>query len=193
MLQVMELFVGYGGFSLALKLALPEQTRTICYVDIEPYCQEIISARIKDGALDKAPIFCDIKAFIDQGYAGQYMGLVDVITAGPPCQPFSIAGKRRGEADPRNLWPETIEVIRLVRPRYVLLENVPNLLNSFYFGRILGDLAESGYDAEGRCLSAAQCGANHKRERLWIMAYAQHRRREKGSEKAGRQKGTVID
>ena len=89
------------------------------------------------------------------------------------CQPFSEAGKRKGGTDARNMWPATINAIRLVRPKYVFLENVPGLLSSGYFRRILGDLAASGYDAQWRVLSAAEVGAPHKRNRLWIVANAQ--------------------
>jgi len=110
----------------------------------------------------------EVDSICGDGYAERYRGMVDVITAGFPCQPFSIAGKRAGEDDPRNMWPATIECIRVVRPRFALLENVPGLLSSGYFGTILGDLAESGYDARWRILSAAELGAPHKRDRLWI-------------------------
>ena len=115
--------------------------------------------------------FGDIETFISDGYADAYSGMVDVVTAGFPCQPFSVAGKNKGENDPRNKWPETIDILRRVRPRYALLENVPNLLTHEYTRRIFGDLAESGFDAEWRVLSAAECGAPHKRDRVWIVAY----------------------
>ena len=127
---------------------------------------------MEDGLIDRAPIFGDIRAFISEGYAASYKGMVDVITAGFPCQPFSVAGKGLGEDDPRNMWPATLECINLVRPQFAFLENVPGLLSSGYFGRILGDLAESGYDARWRVLSAAEVGAPHKRDRLWILAYS---------------------
>jgi DNA (cytosine-5)-methyltransferase 1 len=88
------------------------------------------------------------------------------------CQPFSVAGKRRGADDERNLWPETIRVIRELRPRYAFLENVPGLLAHSYFGTVLGELAEAGYDAEWGCFTAAEVGASHKRERLFVLAHA---------------------
>ncbi|MAH48170.1 hypothetical protein CMI37_20270 [Candidatus Pacearchaeota archaeon] len=99
---------------------------------------------------------------------------VDAICAGFPCQPWSVAGKQRGESDDRNLWPETIRLIRGVRPRYVFLENVPGLVAHGYFGTVLGDLAAGGYDAEWGCYTAAQVGASHRRDRLLILAYARH-------------------
>lgn len=109
-----------------------------------------------------------VRTFISEGYAASYKGMVDVITAGFPCQPFSIAGKRGGEGDHRNMWPETIECIRIIRPKYVLLENVPSLLADKYVQRIFGDLAASGYDARWACLDAKSEGAPIKRERLFI-------------------------
>jgi hypothetical protein len=163
----LSLFSGVGGGLLGTKLL---GWRTVGYVEWDDYCQRVLRQRIEDRILDEAPIFGDIRAFIADGYAGAYQGLVDVITAGFPCQPFSVAGKRRWGADERNMWPQTIECIRLVRPRYALLENVPGLLNSGYFPTIIGDLSESGYDAKWCTLSAAEVGAPHKRDRLWIVA-----------------------
>ena len=168
-MRELSLFSGAGGGLLGAKWLLG--WRTVGYVEWEDYPQRVLAARIQDGLLDKAPIFGDIRAFIRDGYARSYQGMVDVISAGFPCQPFSVAGKRRGDDDLRNMWPATVRCIQLVRPRYALLENVPGLLTSSgYFGTILGDLAESGYDARWRVLSAAELGAPHKRDRLWIVA-----------------------
>lgn len=104
--------------------------------------------------------------------------MVDVITAGFPCEPFSVAGKRRGADDERNMWPATIECIRVVRPRFALMENVPGLVANGYFDTVIADLVESGYDARWRILSAAEVGAPHKRDRLWILAHASGERLE---------------
>ena len=166
-MRELSLFTGAGGGVLGSKLLGWE---TIGYVEYENYCQKVIKQRIADGILDATPIFGDIRKFISEGYAKAYQGMVDVITAGFPCQPFSVAGKNLGEDDPRNMWPQTIEVIRLVRPRYALLENVAGLLAHEYIRRIFGDLVESGYDCRWRVLSAAEVGAPHKRDRLWILA-----------------------
>lgn len=162
----LSLFSGAGGGLLGSKLL---GWRCIGYVEWEEYCQRVLRQRIEDGCLDNAPIFGDIRAF-NAEYAGSYRGLVDVVTGGFPCQPFSCAGKRLGEDDPRNMWPATIECIRLVRPSHALLENVPALLNSGYFSRILGDLAEAGYDARWAIISAQSQGAPCRRERLWLCA-----------------------
>ena len=156
----LSLFSGYGGFLLGLRLAgLP--VRTVGYVEIEPYCQEIIKARIKDGYLDDAPIFPDIRAFDGR----QYRGLVDIITAGFPCQPHARGGLQRGAEDPRDLWPDTIRAIRTVGPRYVLLENSLGLLSG-YLGSVLRDLAGVGLAARWCLVSACSVGAPHTRDRL---------------------------
>ena len=168
-MRELSLFTGGGGGVLATHHLLG--WRTVGYVEWEEYAQRIIAARIKDGLLDAAPIYGDIRAFNRCGYAAAYTGMVDVITAGFPCQPFSVAGKQHGADDERNMWPATIATIRLVRPRYCLLENVPGLISNGYFATVLGDLAACGFDARWRVLSAAELGAPHKRDRLWIVAY----------------------
>jgi DNA (cytosine-5)-methyltransferase 1 len=175
-MRELSLFSGAGGGLLGTYLL---GWKHIGYVEFNDYCQRVIRQRILDGILPNAPIFGDIQTFISDGYAASYQGMVDVITGGFPCQPFSNAGKRLGADDPRNMWPATIECLRIIRPRYALLENVPGLLTSGYFGTVLGDLAESGFDCRWRILSAAEMGAPHRRERLWIVANAhgyEHRR-----------------
>lgn len=144
--------------------------RPVGYVEWNKYCQRITRQRMLDGMLPEAPIFGDIDAFLGDGYAAAYSGLVDVVTAGFPCQPFSIAGKQAAEADERNKWPQTLAVLRAVGPQFALLENVPDLVSTDYFGQILGELAEAGFHAEWGTLPAAAVGAEHRRERLWIVA-----------------------
>jgi len=166
----LSLFSGAGGGLLATQHML--NWRSVGYVENDTYCQGILARRTEDGLLHSAPIFGDIRRFNEDGWADAYQGMVDVISAGFPCQPFSVAGKQAGEDDERNMWPATIECIRLVRPRFAFLENVPGLLASGYFGQVLGDLAKTGYDAEWCVLGADDVGAPHRRKRLWILAYA---------------------
>ncbi len=170
-MRELSLFTGAGGGLLGTKLL---GWHTVGYVEFDDYCQKVLAQRIQDGFLDEAPIFGDIDHFIESGASKKYAGFVDVVTAGFPCQPFSNAGKQKGEKDPRNKWPQTIQTIRDVRPRFALLENVPGLLNSGYFHEILGSLAESGFDVRWDCISAAAVGAPHRRDRLWILAKSQH-------------------
>jgi DNA (cytosine-5)-methyltransferase 1 len=172
-MRELSLFSGAGGGLLGTHLL---GWRPVGYVEWNDYCQRVIAARIRDGILPNAPIFGDVNTFNSEGYAAAYTGMVDVVTGGFPCQPFSLAGKRQGSTDERNGWPATMECLRIVRPRYALLENVPGILSSGYFGTILGDLAESGFDCRWRVLSATEMGAPHKRDRLWIVAHARSSR-----------------
>jgi DNA (cytosine-5)-methyltransferase 1 len=167
-LRELSLFSGYGGFSLGLKLT-GLNTRTVMYVEWAKYPQEIIKARIKDEVLDDAPIWADIST-LD---GSQLRGMVDVITAGFPCQPHSLANKeRKGEEDKRNLWPETLRIISQVEPRYVLLENVAGILASSkelpaYGGTVVGELAQAGYSVRWEVMGADDVGAPHRRKR-WL-------------------------
>lgn len=120
-LNELALFAGAGGGILGAKLL---GWRTVCAVEKEPYCREVLLRRQRDGVLPLFPIWDDIRTFDGR----EWRGLVDVVTAGFPCQPFSSAGKRQGDADERNMWPHTIRVIDEIRPQICLLENVPNLL-----------------------------------------------------------------
>jgi len=167
----LSLFTGSGIGELAFKQIIPDY-KTVGYVEIDRYCRAIIRARIRDGILDDAPVFDDIREF-NRRYASCYAGKVDWISGGFPCQPFSVAGRRAGEADERNMWPATRDAISIIRPRYALLENVPGLLSSGYFGTVVGDLAEIGYDCEWDIIGASDVGAPHRRKRIWILGYTQ--------------------
>lgn len=164
-MRELSLFTGGGGGVLGTKLLGWE---AVGYVEWNEYCQRLLRMRIDDGILDPAPIFSDVRAFICDGYAEAYKGMVDVITAGFPCQPFSLAGKQAGEDDPRNMWPATFDCIRIMRPRWALLENNPGLLANRYIRRIFGQLAEIGYDTHWSCISAKSQGAPIERERIFI-------------------------
>jgi DNA (cytosine-5)-methyltransferase 1 len=110
---------------------------------------------------------------------------VDVLCGGFPCQPVSFAGRRRGAADERWLWPEFARLIRLLRPRYALMENVPGLLVGGGMAEVLGDLAACGYDAEWDCVAAAHVGAPHLRYRVFILAYPNRGRQQDRAELDG--------
>ena len=159
----LALFSGAGGGILGSILL---GHRIVCAVEINPYCREILLRRQEEGHIPPFPIWDDVRSFDGR----QWRGVVDIVSAGFPCQPFSAAGMRIGANDPRNMWPDTIRILREVGPRYALLENVPGLMAHDYFGEILGDLAEAGFDAEWGIVSAAELGAPHIRERLWILA-----------------------
>ena len=167
-MKELSLFTGAGGGLLGTKLL---GFTHIGYVENNEYCQKIIAQRIKDGILDEAPIFSDVRTFISEGYAESYQGMVDVITAGFPCQGNSAIGKQKVEFDHRNMWPETIATIKKVRPKYFKGENVKNLASKKYICTIVSDLEQAGYAVWPILqLGAYCCGAKHKRERIWIFA-----------------------
>jgi DNA (cytosine-5)-methyltransferase 1 len=116
--------------------------------------------------LDQAPIWDDLTTFDGSAWRGR----VDCVTAGFPCQPFSVAGSRLGVDDERWLWPAIRNIIREVGPRYVFLENVPQLVRHG-LPYVLSDLANLGFDAEWGLYSAAEVGAPHKRDRFWLLAH----------------------
>lgn len=163
-MNYLSLFSGAGGFEWFGKLM---GWRCVGYVEKDEHCQKILKARIRDGIFDDAPIFSDVRTFDGLPYCGR----VDCITAGFPCQPFSVAGKQRAIADERNMWPDTARIIREVDPPQVFLENVPGLLSGThgYFGSILGELADLRRNAEWDCVSASDVGALHRRRRLWVV------------------------
>ena len=164
----LSLFSGAGGELLASTHLL--KWNTVGYVEFNDYRQQVIAARIKDGLLHEAPIFGDVGTFNSEGYAEAYKGMVDVITAGFPCQGWSAIGKQKGEDDHRNKWPETRESIRIIRPRFVMLENSPFIISKGFIGTIINELAALGYVGRYSRISGLHARAHTKRERCWIKA-----------------------
>jgi site-specific DNA-cytosine methylase len=119
------------------------------------------------GCLARAPVWTDLRTFDGK----PWRGVVDILTAGYPCQPFSCAGKRGGSSDPRHLWPEVRRVIGECQPPIVFLENVPGHL-SLGFEQVANELQELGYDIAASLFAASEVGATHKRERLFIVGLA---------------------
>jgi DNA (cytosine-5)-methyltransferase 1 len=162
-----SLFAGIGGLDLGL-----ERAGMSCawQVEIDDYAQKVLAKHWPD-----VPRFRDVREV-----GAHNLAPVDVICGGFPCQDISNAGKRAGiDGERSGLWAEYARIIREVRPRYVLVENVAALL-ARGLGRVLGDLAESGFDAEWDCIPAAAVGAPHRRDRLFLVAYA--RRAGRGAE-----------
>lgn len=169
---------GVGGLELGLELAFPAY-RGVCYVEREGFVAGVLAARMQDGDLATAPIWDDVTTFDGRAWRGR----VDCISAGFPCQPFSQAGKRDSTSDPRYLWDDIARIIGEVEPSIVCLENVRGLLSARFvpddddtrgevFGRVLADLAALGYVGAWRCLRAADVGAPHRRDRVFIIAVA---------------------
>jgi DNA (cytosine-5)-methyltransferase 1 len=159
----LALFSGAGGGILGGKLL---GWRTVCAVEWEPYPASVLCARQNDGFFeDKFPIWDDVQTFDGQ----PWRGLVDVVSGGFPCQDISVAGKGAGiEGERSGMWGEMARIICEVQPRFVFVENSP-MLTSRGLGRVLGDLASMGFDARWGVLGAADIGANHQRDRIWIV------------------------
>lgn len=164
--HVLSLCTGYGGIELGLRLA-GVQTRTICYVEREAPAAALLVEKMEAGHMDAAPVWSDLISFDGAGWRG----VVDIVTAGFPCQPFSSAGRRQGIDDEQWIWPAMVGIIRDVEPGVVFLENVPPLVSSGAIADVLGPLAELRYNAEWDLFSAADVGASHKRERWFCLAY----------------------
>lgn len=167
-MRELSLFSGAGGGLLASKHLL--NWKTIGYVEIDEYCQKVLRQRITDGYLDPAPIFGDIRKFISEGYAESYKGMVDVVSGGFPCQDISCQGSGKGiDGEKSGLWKEMFKVVCKVKPKYVFVENSPALVVRG-LGTVLRDLATMGFNARWGVFSAADAGAPHIRERIWILA-----------------------
>ncbi len=164
---ILSLCSGVGGLDLGLRVAQPN-ARTICFVEIEAFACAILAARMAENTMDPAPIWTNLKTFDGK----PWRGVVDCITAGYPCQPFSVAGKQRGSEDPRHLWPDVFRVVREIRPAFCFFENVGGHLR-LGFEQVHDDLRSVGYRVKAGLFTAQEVGAPHKRERLFILAYAQ--------------------
>lgn len=177
----MDLFSGIGGFALAAQWA---GFRTIAFCEIDKYCQKILaknflayteseresseSSSAREGILEPARdsrirIHSNIFDFAGTRYRG-----CDLLTGGFPCQPFSVAGKRRGAADDRAIWPEMFRVIKEARPAWVLGENVPGII-PMELDNMLSDLESIGYSCRPFVIPACAVDAKHRRDRVWII------------------------
>ena len=140
--------------------------RTVAYSEIELFCCEVLASRMEAGQIDAAPIWTNLKSFPCE----RFRGMVDLLVAGYPCQPFSSAGKRKGEEDPRHLWPFIERAISDVRPNWVFCENVSGHL-TLGFKDVCHDLDELGYEVAAGLFTAREVGLPHKRQRLFILAH----------------------
>ena len=151
-----DLFSGIGGFALAARWAGIE---TIQFVEIEPFCQKVLQKNFPG-----VPIHDDIKTFKSDRFKN-----VGLITGGYPCQPFSVAGKRKGEEDDRHLWPKMFEIIQNIRPNWVICENVYGHV-SMGLDEVLTDLENEAYTCQTFIVPACAKNAPHRRDRVWIVA-----------------------
>jgi DNA (cytosine-5)-methyltransferase 1 len=161
--NVLSLFSGIGGLELGLERA---GMTVVGQVEIDPFCQRVL-AKHWTGV----PQHDDVRTAAEW-WRGSVRPAVHVVAGGPPCQGISRSGKRLGPGDERWGWPWLLDVVRVVRPRYVVVENPPALLEfPDAFGAILGELARLGFDAEWTVLPACAFGAPHTRERLFLVAH----------------------
>lgn len=162
----LALCAGVGGLELGLHVAEPEY-KTVCFVEREAFPAAALVARMADKALDQAPIWDDLTNFDGQAWRGK----VSVVTGGYPCQPFSQAGRRLGDKDPRHLWPHVKRIVREIGPEWCFFENVEGHL-TLGANTVINDLQRMGYSVKAGLFSALECGASHIRRRLFIMAHA---------------------
>lgn len=171
-LRVLDLFSGIGGFSLGLERTCGFETVAFCEIEDFPHC-------VLAKHWPKVPCYHDVRELTAERLAADGITGIDVITGGFPCQDLSIAGKQRGmgEGTRSGLWSEIIRLACELRPQFIVMENVANLLSGpsnkpgGWFGRVLGDLAECGYDAQWESIPASFVGLPHGRGRVWIVAY----------------------
>lgn len=169
-LRTLSLFTGVGGLDTGLRIACPD-ARTVCYVESGIENASVLAARIAEGSIDDAPIWADVRTFDGRAWRGA----VDCIVGGFPCQDISIAGRGEGivEGNRSGLWFQFAQIIREVGPSFVFVENVAALLIRG-LDTVLADLAALGFDAQWISVRASDCGASHRRERVFILAYRKH-------------------
>ncbi len=159
----LDLFSGIGGFALAAQWAGIE---TVAFCETDPFCRQVLKKHWP-GVLK----YMDVRDIANPDH-------VDIMTAGFPCQPFSVAGKKKGVKDDRYLWPEVIRLIRKSKPTWFIGENVPGIIP--LLDPILKDLEDEGYDWRSFLIPASALGAPHKRERIWIVAHSMRKRCDAG-------------
>ncbi|HPR90277.1 MAG TPA: DNA (cytosine-5-)-methyltransferase [Synergistaceae bacterium] len=167
-MRMIDLFAGIGGFSLAAHWMGWE---TAAFVEWDKHAQKVLKKNFPG-----VPVFGDIREFNGKDYEGS----IDIICGGFPCQPFSTAGKRQGTADDRYLWPEMLRIIREVKPTWVVGENVAGILSmdgGAVFEEICTSLENEGYTVESFVLPAISVGAPHRRDRIWIIAHLESKRK----------------
>lgn len=156
-MRVLDLFAGIGGFSLAAHWMGWE---TVAFVEREPFCQKVLAKNFPG-----VPIYDDVRTYNGDEHSA------DIVCGGFPCQDVSTAGAGVGiEGERSSLYRELLRIVRVLRPQFVVMENVAVLLGRG-LGRVLGDLSEIGYDAEWRVFSACELGFPHSRERVFLVAY----------------------
>ena len=162
-MRVLDLFSGIGGFSIGLEKVGFE---TVAFCEIEKYCQEVLRLHWPD-----TPIYNDVRSLTAEQLRSDGIVRPDIIVGGYPCQPFSVAGVRRGEEDDRHLWPEVYRLIKEIRPTWGIFENVAGHI-TMGLDEVLSDLEAEGYAARPFVIPACGVDAPHRRDRVWIVAHS---------------------
>ena len=165
--NIISFCTGYGGLELGIRRAGVD-VRTVCNVEIEAFVQANLVAKTEQKLMANCPIYSDLKTFPAREFRGKVHGLI----GGYPCQPFSSAGKRQGEKDPRHLWPYILKHVRAIRPVWCFWENVAGH-TTMGLWRVLSDLEEEGYRCAWGIFSAEEVGAPHQRKRVFILGYSE--------------------
>jgi DNA (cytosine-5)-methyltransferase 1 len=173
-LKLLDLFSGIGGFSLGLEST--GYFETIGFVEKDKFCHEVLKKNFPNITIES-----EVRNVKGSNYKA------DIITGGFPCQPFSVAGKRRGTDDDRYLWDETIRIIRETKPRWFIGENVEGIINiqdGMVLRQVQDDLEKEGFQVQCLVIPASGIGAWHQRKRVWIVAYSDNNgsHRSKGNE-----------
>lgn len=166
-LNIISLCTGGGGLDLAVELAIPD-ARTVCMVEREAFAVAQLVSAMEAGHMAPAPIWSDARTFDGR----PWRGLVDGLIGGIPCQPHSLAGKRLGQEDERDLWSVARRIIVQSGAWFVLIENVRGILSSGGAERVWRDFQRLGFSVEGGLFTASEVGAPHERERLFVLAVA---------------------
>ena len=161
----LDLFSGIGGFSLGLEAT--RRIKTVAFCEIDKYCTKVLNKNWPG-----VPVYNDIRELTYDRLKTDEIGPIDIITGGYPCQPFSIAGSKKGVEDPRHLWPEYFRLIKECRPTWIIGENVSGHIK-LGLDAVQEDLESEGYSLRTFSVSASSIGANHQRERIWTVAYSQ--------------------
>jgi DNA (cytosine-5)-methyltransferase 1 len=164
MYSILDLFSGIGGFSLGLHRA-SDKFYTTAFCEIEDFCQAVLKKNFKN-----IHIFKDVKELNEKTLKAAGAVKPFIITGGYPCQPFSVAGKRKGKDDPRNIWSEMFRLIKELKPVWVLAENVEGHIK-LGLDKVLYDLESQNYTTQTFIIPATGVGANHQRKRLWIIGF----------------------
>ena len=162
-LRHLDLCSGIGGFSLGLEAT--GGVKTVAFCEREAYPQAILKQHWPD-----VPCYTDVKELTYAQLEADGLVPIDLLTAGYPCQPFSVAGKQRGTDDPRHLWPDIFRLVKECRPAVVLFENVEGHIR-LGLDEVWSDLEDEGYAVRTFNLPAAGVGAPHRRNRLWIVGF----------------------